>query len=100
MQAYWCVADFVKIPIPRAHFFFFYSGTTADVQKLIFVAVANLRTNLSIQSTLKLDDFQTDLAFVQNDVPTVLDSTVLYLTGLIGRTSEFLIYYPLSRVPS
>ncbi|KAI5474806.1 pre-rrna processing protein [Pseudohyphozyma bogoriensis] len=62
------------------------TGTTAEVQALILKSVANLKTDLEIQSTLKLDDFQTDLAFNQTSVPTVLDDSVLYLTGIIGKT--------------
>ncbi|KAL8278093.1 hypothetical protein RQP46_009553 [Phenoliferia psychrophenolica] len=62
------------------------TGTSSEVAALILAAVKNLRTDLGITSTLKLDDFQTDLAFVQNGVPTVLDDSVLYLTGLIGKT--------------
>ncbi|KAM0750211.1 hypothetical protein T439DRAFT_247618 [Meredithblackwellia eburnea MCA 4105] len=62
------------------------TGTTAEVQALILAAVKNLKTDLAITSTLKLDDFETGLSFDQNGVPTVLDNTVLYLTGLIGKT--------------
>ncbi|BGP22157.1 pre-rRNA processing protein [Rhodotorula toruloides] len=62
------------------------TGTTKLVQGLILAAVKNLKTNLTIQSTVKLDDFQTPLNFNQFNVPTVLDDSVLYLTGILGKT--------------
>ncbi|GAA6063179.1 hypothetical protein JCM10212_003114 [Sporobolomyces blumeae] len=62
------------------------TGTTKAVQGLILAAVKNLKTDLTIQSTVKLDDYQTDLDFVQRGVKTVLDDSVLYLTGIIGKT--------------
>lgn len=64
------------------------TGTTATVDALILRAVANLRTNLTIQSVIHLDEYSTPLNFVQNDVVTVLDKSVLNLVGLIGKTSE------------
>jgi hypothetical protein len=64
------------------------TGTTAAVDALILRAVANLKTNLTIQSVIQLDDYSTPLNFVQNDVVTVLDKSVLNLVGLIGKTSE------------
>lgn len=62
------------------------TGTTARVDALILAAVKNLKTNLSIQSITKLDDYQTPLDFVQNNVPTVLGDSVLNLVGLIGKS--------------
>ncbi|BGP00846.1 hypothetical protein RTBOTA2_002159 [Rhodotorula toruloides] len=62
------------------------TGTTKEVQNIILAAVKNLKTDLGIQSTVALDDFVTPLNFAQNGVPTVLDDSVLYLTGLLGRT--------------
>ncbi|GAA5914535.1 uncharacterized protein JCM6883_003197 [Sporobolomyces salmoneus] len=62
------------------------TGTTRTVQGLILAAVKNLRTDLTIQSDVKLDDYETPLNFVQRNVPTVLDDSVLYLTGIIGKT--------------
>ena len=64
------------------------TGTTRTVQGLILAAVKNLKTDLTIQSVVKLDDYQTPLDFIQRNVPTVLDDSVLYLTGIIGKTSE------------
>ncbi|GAA5969858.1 hypothetical protein JCM21900_004182 [Sporobolomyces salmonicolor] len=62
------------------------TGTTKEVQSIILAAVANLHTDLGIQTHLALDDYETDLTFSQKNVPTVLDDSVLYLTGLIGET--------------
>lgn len=62
------------------------TGTTKLVQNIILAAVKNLKTDLGIQSVVALDDFVTPLNFAQNGVPTVLDDSVLYLTGLLGRT--------------
>ncbi|GAA5951249.1 hypothetical protein JCM3765_002422 [Sporobolomyces pararoseus] len=62
------------------------TGTTRTVQGLILAAVKNLKTDLTIQSVVKLDDYQTPLDFIQRNVPTVLDDSVLYLTGIIGKT--------------
>jgi hypothetical protein len=66
------------------------TGTTKRAQALIIAAVQNLRSDLAITSTLLLDDYRTNLNFNQNSVPTVLDDSVLYLTGFIGKTSEFI----------
>ncbi|GJN94719.1 hypothetical protein Rhopal_007810-T1 [Rhodotorula paludigena] len=62
------------------------TGTTKQVQGIILAAVANLKTDLGIQSTVALDEYVTALNFQQRGVPTVLDDSVLYLTGLLGRT--------------
>lgn len=62
------------------------TGTTKQVQDIILAAVANLKTDLGIQSTVALDEYITALNFQQRGVPTVLDDSVLYLTGLLGRT--------------
>lgn len=63
------------------------TGTTARAQALILAAVQNLKTNLAIQSVVRLDEYQTPLNFNQYQVPTVLDRSVLYLTGIVGKTS-------------
>lgn len=62
------------------------TGTTKSVDALILGAVKNLRTNLTIVSDVTLDDYRTPLNFVQYQVPTVLADSVLYLTGLIGKS--------------
>ncbi|KAL8279026.1 hypothetical protein RQP46_008484 [Phenoliferia psychrophenolica] len=62
------------------------TGSTARDQALILAALKNLKTNLTIQSVVRLDDYQTPLNFVQNNVPTILDATALYLTGILGKS--------------
>ncbi|SGY79107.1 BQ5605_C008g05044 [Microbotryum silenes-dioicae] len=61
------------------------TGTTKSVQETILKAVANLQTDLSVLSNTRLDQYATDLQFVQKKVPTYLDDSVLYLTGILGR---------------
>ncbi|SCV70806.1 BQ2448_3568 [Microbotryum intermedium] len=61
------------------------TGTTKSVQATILKAVANLKTDLSVFSNTRLDEYATDLQFVQKNVPTYLDDSVLYLTGILGR---------------
>lgn len=62
------------------------TGTTKEVQNIILAAVKNLKTDLNISATVGLDEYVTPLDFQQRGVPTVLDDSVLYLTGLLGRT--------------
>lgn len=62
------------------------TGTTKEVQNIILAAVKNLKTDLGISATVALDEYVTPLDFNQRGVPTVLDDSVLYLTGLLGRT--------------
>lgn len=52
------------------------TGTTALVDGLILAAVKNLRSDLSIATTLKLDEYETSLNFAQTGVPTLLDDSV------------------------
>lgn len=55
------------------------TGSTAAVDKIILAAVKNLKTNLSIASSTRLDDYATNLDFVQLNVPTVLADSVLFV---------------------
>jgi len=43
-----------------------------------------LATRLDVQPTVLIDDYQTDLDFLQNPVPTDTDETALYLIGPAG----------------
>ena len=63
------------------------TGTTNAVRALILAAVKNLRTDLALQTVVRLDDYQTPLNFLQNQVPTILADSVLNLVGVIGKTS-------------
>ncbi|WFD26547.1 hypothetical protein MNAN1_001530 [Malassezia nana] len=61
-----------------------HSGKQFDVFGAILNTVKGLTVELDIQSTVKLDDYQTDLNFVQKPVPTDTDRSVLYLIGPVG----------------
>ena len=69
------------------------TGTTTQVQNTILAAVRHLRTDLAIQSVVRLDEYQTPLNFLQADVPTILSDRVLYLVGLLGKISESAQYW-------
>lgn len=73
------------------------TGTTAAVKALILAAVKNLKTNLTLESVVRLDDYQTPLNFVQSNVPTVLADDVFNLVGAIGKTSECPLFFRLRR---
>jgi hypothetical protein len=60
------------------------SGQQFDVNGAILASLQNLRVNLTIQSTVHLDDYQTDLNFNQYMIPTITDRTALYLIGAVG----------------
>lgn len=57
------------------------SGTQFDILGAILQLLQGLQTSIPIQSTLKLDDYQTNLNFMQAPVPTLTDNTALYLVG-------------------
>jgi len=61
-----------------------HSGKQFDVFGAILNSVKGLAVELDIQSTVKLDDYQTNLNFVQKPVPTDTDRSVLYLIGPVG----------------
>lgn len=50
----------------------------------ILNVLKGLATRIEIESTVKIDDYQTDLDFVQDPVPTDTDDTALYLIGPAG----------------
>ncbi|PWN24968.1 hypothetical protein BDZ90DRAFT_262821 [Jaminaea rosea] len=57
------------------------SGRQFDILGAILNLLKGLQTSIPIESTLKLDDYQTDLNFIQQPVPTDTDNTALYLVG-------------------
>ncbi|SHO78091.1 Uncharacterized protein MSYG_2433 [Malassezia sympodialis ATCC 42132] len=61
-----------------------HSGKQFDVFGAILNTMKGLAVELDIQSTVKLDDYQTNLNFVQKPVPTDTDRSVLYLIGPVG----------------
>lgn len=60
------------------------SGSTARAFALIIAATTGLQVDLTIDASLKIDEYQTSLSFAQNGVNAILDRTVLYLAGIIG----------------
>ncbi|CDR88214.1 uncharacterized protein SPSC_03875 [Sporisorium scitamineum] len=60
------------------------SGNQFDVLGAILRTLEGLTTRLDVQSSDKLDDYFTNLNFVQQPVPTETDRTALYLLGPAG----------------
>ena len=60
------------------------SGNQFDVDGAILDALEGLEVNLAIDSSVKLDDFATDLSFNQSSVPATTDDTALYLIGAVA----------------
>ncbi|KAF8626824.1 hypothetical protein AX15_004657 [Amanita polypyramis BW_CC] len=60
------------------------SGYQFDVSGTILKALSNLLVDLDIQTSVKLDDYATDLAFKQPGVPANVDKTALYLIGAVA----------------
>jgi hypothetical protein len=60
------------------------SGTQFDFDDAILDSLKNLKIDLAIQSSLKLDEYATDLAFVQKNVPAITDDTALFLIGAVA----------------
>ncbi|KAI0035854.1 hypothetical protein K488DRAFT_76325 [Vararia minispora EC-137] len=60
------------------------SGTQFDVNGAILSSLQNLAVTLDIQTSTKLDDFATDLAFKQFNVSAKVDRTALYLIGAVA----------------
>jgi hypothetical protein len=57
------------------------SGKAFDTLGAILALVKPLAVSIPIQSTLKLDDYQTNLDFIQQPVPVQTDNSILYLVG-------------------
>ncbi|TDL25981.1 hypothetical protein BD410DRAFT_895443 [Rickenella mellea] len=60
------------------------SGQQFDVDSAVLKALAGLQVDLAVKSSLKLDDFATDLTFNQLNVPAVTDQTALFLIGAVA----------------
>ncbi|KAI0668274.1 hypothetical protein C8Q78DRAFT_1081656 [Trametes maxima] len=60
------------------------SGKQFDVDNAILDALKNLQVTLDIDSSVKIDDYSTDLAFKQFNVSAVTDETALYLVGVVA----------------
>ncbi|KAK0546638.1 hypothetical protein OC846_005187, partial [Tilletia horrida] len=60
------------------------SGADSDINNLILDLLKGLQTNLTIQSSLALDDYRTALAFDQDYVPTQTDQSALNLISVVA----------------
>ncbi|KAF9047294.1 hypothetical protein BJ165DRAFT_1464966 [Panaeolus papilionaceus] len=60
------------------------SGQQFDAAGAILKSLAGLKVDLAVQSSVKLDDFATDLAFTQTGVPAITDQTSLFLIGAVA----------------
>ncbi|KAI0268735.1 hypothetical protein BC834DRAFT_651204 [Gloeopeniophorella convolvens] len=60
------------------------SGKQFDADDAILNALKNLRVTLDIESTVKLDDYQVDLAFKQLNVTAITDRSALNLIGAVA----------------
>ncbi|KAF8972948.1 hypothetical protein BDZ97DRAFT_1691577 [Flammula alnicola] len=68
------------------------SGQQFDAAGAILKSLAGLKVDLSIDSSVKLDDFAVDLAFVQKTVPATTDQTALFLIGAVaGPVAQHLV---------
>ncbi|KZP24075.1 hypothetical protein FIBSPDRAFT_951384 [Athelia psychrophila] len=56
-------------------------GNQFDVYSTILAALKGLKINLAIESSLKLDEYPTNLGFNQTGVSVITDQTALYLIG-------------------
>ncbi|KAH7926942.1 hypothetical protein BV22DRAFT_1007914 [Leucogyrophana mollusca] len=60
------------------------SGQQFDFDDAILNAMKGLQVNLAVDSSVKLDDYATDLSFTQNGVTAITDNTALYLIGAVA----------------
>ncbi|KAJ7072466.1 hypothetical protein C8F01DRAFT_1299136 [Mycena amicta] len=60
------------------------SGTQFDIEGAILSDLKNLKADLAVDSSLKLDDFATTLSFAQRSVPVKTDETALFLIGAVA----------------
>ncbi|CAL1708136.1 unnamed protein product [Somion occarium] len=60
------------------------SGHQPDFNSAILASLKNLEVELAVDSSVKLDDFATDLSFAQHNVPVNVDDTALFLIGAVA----------------
>ncbi|KAF9222628.1 hypothetical protein BS17DRAFT_802839 [Gyrodon lividus] len=60
------------------------SGNQFDFDDAILNALKGLQVDLAVDASLKLDDYATDLSFVQKGVTAITDQTALYLIGAVA----------------
>ncbi|KAF8160985.1 hypothetical protein B0H34DRAFT_699004 [Crassisporium funariophilum] len=68
------------------------SGQQFDAEGAILKSLSGLKVDLAIQTSVKLDDFATDLDFDQKGVPAITDRTSLFLIGAVaGPVAQHLV---------
>ncbi|KAF9264250.1 hypothetical protein L218DRAFT_258531 [Marasmius fiardii PR-910] len=68
------------------------SGQQFDVSGAILSSLKNLEVDLQVDSSVKLDDFATDLSFAQHKVKALTDETALFLIGAVaGPVTQHLV---------
>ncbi|KAF8070285.1 hypothetical protein FPV67DRAFT_1755106 [Lyophyllum atratum] len=68
------------------------SGHQFDAAGAILKTLAGLKVDLAVETSVKLDDFATDLSFDQKGVPAITDKTALYLIGAVaGPVAQHLV---------
>ncbi|KIK99094.1 hypothetical protein PAXRUDRAFT_30734 [Paxillus rubicundulus Ve08.2h10] len=60
------------------------SGNQFDVDDAILNALKGLQVDLAVDSSVKLDDYPTELSFMQKGVTAITDQTALYLIGAVA----------------
>ncbi|KAJ3518119.1 hypothetical protein NLJ89_g70 [Agrocybe chaxingu] len=60
------------------------SGSQFDAAGAILKSLAGLKVDLAVESSVKLDDFATELAFSQTSVLANTDRTALFLVGAVS----------------
>lgn len=60
------------------------SGHQFDAAGAILKTLAGLKVDLAVDTSVKLDDFATDLSFDQRGVPAITDKTALFLIGAVA----------------
>ncbi|KAK0556496.1 hypothetical protein OC844_005834 [Tilletia horrida] len=60
------------------------SGGGFDINNAILSLLKGLRTDVTVNTDLALDDYRTSLSFTQKNTPTTTDETALRLIGLVA----------------
>ncbi|ESK92921.1 hypothetical protein Moror_8994 [Moniliophthora roreri MCA 2997] len=60
------------------------SGHQFDFEGAILNSLKNLVVDLQVDSSVKLDEYATDLSFAQHNVSAITDDTALYLIGAVA----------------
>jgi len=68
------------------------SGHQFDAAGAILKTLTGLKVDLAVDTSVKLDDFATDLSFAQKAVPAITDKTALFLIGAVaGPVAQHLV---------